>query len=96
MSTTHNDVAMQDIILGMQDVHYKESVVSEPAEAGGGLKGVVGGWRDLKGGWRGVKGVVGVPLPKLIRHKTPHSSGGPPWLASLNNLEISKRENADL
>ena len=83
MSTTHNDVAMQDIILGMQDVHYKESVVSEPAEAGRGVEG-------------GFKEVVGVPLPKLIRHKTPHSSGGPPWLASLNNLEISKRENADL
>ena len=75
---------MQDIILGMQDVHYKESVVSEHAEAGRGSE-----W-----GGRGLKGVVGMPLPKLIRHKTPHSPGGPPWLASLNNLEISKRENA--
>ena len=46
-------VAMQFIILGMQNVHYKESLVSEPAEAGkggeGGLKGMVGGGRPGRG-----------------------------------------------
>ena len=32
-------VAMQFIISGMQNVHFKESVVSEPAEAGKGVEG---------------------------------------------------------
>ena len=36
--------------------------------------------RSWEGGLKGMVGMVGVPLPKLIRHKTPHSSGGPPWL----------------
>ena len=43
---------MQDIILGMQDVHYKESVVSEPAEAG------EGGWRGGRGGEGDGRGAI--------------------------------------
>ena len=37
---------MQGIILGTQDVHYKESVVSEPAETGRGVQGGGRGGRD--------------------------------------------------